>query len=119
MVEYVKVEEVKTKKKLNDKQRTHLIIFTYLLNFMLYVILYDVYQSLILKGLTFFLIMSFASQMLAQKTSISAINGWVIVFAIINMFAFGWSSLLFSYNLIVIMVNLLYFKYIVQRVDLK
>lgn len=115
MVEYVELDKTKPKS-LTDKQRTHLIILTYVLNFMLYVILFDIYNNFFLKWFTFFLIISFAIQMLAQQTSISAINGWSVVFAIINMFAFGWSSMLLSYNLIVIMINLLYFKYIVQKV---
>lgn len=117
MVEYVKVDETK-QKGLTDKQRTHLIIFTYVFNFMLYVILYDIYENFFLKILTFILICAFASQMLAQQTSISAINGWSVVFLIINIFAFGFGSLILSYNLIVIGINLLYFKYIVKKVDL-
>lgn len=118
MVDFVKLEETKPKK-LTDKQRTHLIILTYMLNFMLYVVLFDLYESFIAKWVTFFLIISFASQMLARQTSISAIHGWTIVYAIINAFAFGLTSMLFSYNLLVIGINLLYFRYIVQRVEVK
>ena len=119
MVEYVNLEKDKPKKKITDKQRINLIILTYVSNFMLYVVLYDLFQSRILKILTFILIISFASQMLAQKISISAINGWTIIFLIINLFSFGVTSLIFSYNLIMILINLLYFKYIVKRVSLK
>ena len=117
MVEYVKLE--KKQKVLTDKQRTNLILFTYILNFILYIILFDVYNNWILKWGTFFLIISFALQMLSRQTSIASINGWTIIFAIINGFAFGFSSMLFSYNLIVIGINFLYFKYILERVNLK
>ena len=115
MVEYVDLENTKPKG-LTDKQRTHLIIATYILNFILYVILFDTYENLILKWMTFFLIVSFAMQMLAQQTNIGSINGWTIVYAAINAFAFGLTSMMFSYNLVVIGLNFLYFKYIVQRV---
>lgn len=118
MAEYVKHTN-ETKKVLNDKQRTHLILFTYILNFGLYVILFDKFENAILKYLTLFLIIAFALQMLSRQTSISSINGWTMVYAVINGFAFGFTSMIFSYNLIVIMANLLYFKYIVKRIDLK
>lgn len=117
MVEYVDYKDKKPKV-LNNKQRTHLILFTYILNFLLYIILFDKYNNWILKYLTLFLIISFALQMLSQQTNIGSINGWTIVYSIINGFAFGFTSMIFSYNLIVIMINLLYFKYIVKRIDL-
>ena len=115
MVERVEFKQTKT---LTDKQRTHLILFTYILNFNLYIILFNVYDNFILKWLTFFLINAFALQMLSQQTNISSINSWTIIFSIINFFAFGFTSLMFSYNIIIICVNLLYFKYILKRVDL-
>lgn len=114
-MEYVKLEKDRPRV-LNDRQRTHLIMFTYILNFNLYIILFNLYDSLILKGLTFLLINSFAFQMLSMQTNIGSINGWTIVFSIINAFAFGITSMMFSYNLLVIIVNLLYFKYIVRRI---
>jgi len=117
MVERVDFKETQTKV-LTDKQRTHLILFTYMINFNLYVILFNVYDNFILKWLTFFLINAFALQMLSRQTSISSINGWTIIFAIINAFAFGFTSFLFSFNLIIISINLLYFKYILKRVKL-
>lgn len=117
MVEYIKLEKNKPKV-LTDKQRTHLILFTYILNFNLYVILFNVYENFFLKWLTFFLITAFALQMLSRQTSISGINGWTIVFAIINFFVFGFTSLMFSFNILVICVNLLYFKYILKRINL-
>jgi len=120
MVEYVKLKKPLSRiKTLTNKQRTHLILFTYILNFNLYLILFNLYENFILKWFTFFLINSFALQMLSRQTSIGSINGWTIVFAIINSFAFGVSSLMFSYNLIVIGINFLYFKYILNRVNLK
>ena len=120
MVEYVDLENKKPKAKvLTDKQRTHLILFTYILNFNLYLILFNIYDGWILKWLTFILINSFALQMLSRQTSIASINGWTIVFAIINGFVFGFTSSIFTFNLLIIGVNLLYFKYILERVDLK
>jgi len=118
MVEKVVYKE-KNKRVLTNKQRTHLILFTYMLNFLLYVILFDKYNNWFLKYLTLLLIISFALQMLSRTTNIGGINSWTIVYAIINGFAFGFTSMMFSYNLIVIIINLLYFKYIVKRVNLK
>lgn len=118
MVEHVNLEETKPKTKvLTDKQRTHLILFTYLLNFNLYLILFNLYDGWILKWGIFLLINSFALQMLSRQTSIGSINGWTIVFAIINGIVIGFTSYIFTFNLIVIGVNLLYFKYILERVD--
>jgi len=118
MVEVVTLTKTK-QQVLTDRQRTHLILFTYILNFLLYVILFDKYNNWFIKYWTLLLIISFTFQILSMKTSISAINGWTIVYAIINGFAFGITSMMFSYNLIVIIINLLYFKYIVKKVDLE
>ena len=56
--------------------------------------------------------------MLARQNNLAGINGWTIIYAIINFFVFGFSSGIFTYNLIVIVINLLYFKYILKSIDL-
>ena len=115
MVEYVKLEKKKPTT-LTDAQRTRLILFTYLFNFNLYILLFNLYESFILKWFTFIIINSFSFGMLSQKVSIGSYNGWAIIYAIINGLAFGFTSMLFSFNLLVIIVNLLYFKYIVKHI---
>lgn len=118
MVEFVKLDKT-PQKVISNKQRTQLIIFTYILNFLLYVILFDRYNNFLLKYWTLILIVGFASQMLAGQTSLSSINGWTIIYTIINGFVFGFTSMMFSYNLIIVVINLLYFKYVVSRLELK
>lgn len=115
MVDFVTLEDTKPKG-LTNKQRTLLIISTYILNFVAFVLLFDIYENFILKWMTFILILSFSFQMLAQKINIGGINSWMIVYTIINAFAFGITSMMFSYHLLVLGLNFLYFKYIVQKV---
>lgn len=117
MVEFVKFEQ-KINKTINPRTRIKLILWTYIINIIFFVLLFDLYGGGFLKWFTFGLIISFFLGILQKKTNIYSINGWVIVYAIIHLFIFGIRSTTFTLNILLLIMNLLYIKYILKNLTL-
>lgn len=116
MVEYIKLNQDKI---LSKKQRVNLIIFTYVINFNLFLFLFKNYDSFIVKSLIFLLLNGLIITIMTGQASIGSLNLWTIFFAVINFFHFGWNSFMFLFNLFIIITNILYLKYIIKDLDLK
>lgn len=115
MAEFIKLQ---TEKVISKKNRANLIILTYLTNFNLFIYLFLKYNNIFVKGLLILIINGYFIKTLRNEPSISSMNSWAIVFAIIGFIFFGWSSWIFFFNLIVIIINLIYLKYIIKNLDL-
>jgi len=117
MAEFVTLDSPGQNNKL-DRDKVRAIIYTYLFNFNLYIFLLLIYDSWLMKGFTFLLINAFASEMLIGKINIKSIGSWSFVFAIINYFAFGLTSFILLYNMVAVMINLIYFRKVLKKVKL-
>lgn len=117
MVEYVSLEKKPNidKKIIEDRDRVYLLIFSYILNFNLYLTMFITYESIIMSLVSFILMQYFLIEMLVGNLNIGKAHILGLLFLILNGIFLKFGLFVCWFNLFVVIINYFYFKYLVYN----
>ena len=113
MVEYVKAEVIPDKNILTDKDRVTLIIFSYMINFNLYLSMLLTYNNWFMVLISFMLIQNFIVEMVAGKLTLRNPHILGMFFLFVNLILLGLWTFTSWFNIFIVVYNYLYFKYVI------